>query len=314
MIVIKSTKVINDTEWNSFYNFYKTSYRYKNGSDVEYILNDFLALFKRINANISVENYLIIDSSDVIGRIELNIIKVSEIVSVQIDLPYMISLAMYKRELIVFFDELKLKFRIIKIEFENAKLFRPLEKSNFKFVNTLIELKLEQKNFKRYPIYRNEEKYLFEISSTFSDSELIELSKIYNECYSEMIKNKNFDYSISEDDFIEYYNSLIQYDKKIVFSIIKNESENIIGFSSLIYSTKISSIAYHFFSGIRKEYRGKHLMMYMKSHLYSHLFESEKEIKTIMTECYTTNLPIVKTNKSLGFKECKKKYELIFRV
>ncbi len=313
MIRIKSIKIINHLEWNNFYIFYKDYYFIKNNTKFEYKLNDFLELFKKINRNKSVENYIFWNNIEVIGRIELTIFEQIETVSLQINFATNNKVMLFEKCITEFICQLKKRFKFLRLESNNLELISIFEKLNFKQINTLLDLRLDKNIFENLAIKNQRNvKYQLEIKDKLSNAEIVELSMLYNDCFKEMIKNESYNYSNSIVGFKEFIESIDEYDKKIVLSIIKNEHYEIIGFSSVICSTKKLPIAEHLFSGIRKDYRGQKLSLLIKYKLYRYLFENEKYIKTIRTECYEVNTPILKSNYALGFEIYNKNHELYY--
>ncbi|MBL0079956.1 MAG: hypothetical protein IPP53_12875 [Bacteroidetes bacterium] len=190
---------------------------------------------------------------NIIGRIELNISKQIETVSLQINLVSNSKIYLNEICLNEFVDQLKFRFKVLRLESDNLEIISLFEKLNFKRTNTLFELRLHKEEFVNCEIQNQPtENFEVKIQYELTNQELIELSALYNVCFKEMIKNENYNYSNSITGFKEFLDSINEYDKKIVFSILKNAQQETIGFSSVICSTKKLPISEHLFHVLGK--------------------------------------------------------------
>ena len=96
---------------------------------------------------------------------------------------------------------------------------------------------------------------------------------------------------------------------RMLVGLLFNQSEGLVGLSFvLVYPN--STIAKQEMTGVIKKYRGKKIATCLKATITKETFRRYPQIEQVQTNCYSSNLPIIKINQALGysFKEFKSQF------
>lgn len=96
------------------------------------------------------------------------------------------------------------------------------------------------------------------------------------------------------------------------FLLLFNMEGSMVGMTNLTVPNSGKGEANQWMTGFRKEFRGRSIGKWMKAKSLEYLFKSFPRIKSVRTDSYHTNLPMIKINEAIGFQSMREIPE--FRV
>lgn len=308
---------LDDNLWKSFYKFYSIT---SNSLNQETYFDFHKSYINTFSYN-TIKYEILIKAKKVIGRIETHISNPrtsKEIHSINFLFLNDIDISSLDEILHKYLNSVKLSVNEIKIESNNNVLIDIAKKINFKWTNKLIDFSLKLSNLekKKLNIFQKIKvnNLYCKIVSQLTKDEIEDLAFVYSTLLNEMEReNTNQVFNITAQDLFNYISECSKFNKKILFILLKDTTNNsIVGFSFIDFIIK-NNVAYQQFTGITKEFRKNNLSYFLKAKLYSHILKNEQQIEYIKTDCFEKNIPIIKTNKTFGFKVDKIINELYFK-
>lgn len=124
---------------------------------------------------------------------------------------------------------------------------------------------------------------------------------------------------INEDinaEDIKLYNEKAKQTGGIIYSyLLFDKNDDIIGMTNIWITNKRDPVRlYQFMTGIRKDYRGRNLALYMKSAMLLKLLDDFPGFSYIEADNHPRNQHIISINKKLGYKLKSKYDEYLIRV
>lgn len=96
-----------------------------------------------------------------------------------------------------------------------------------------------------------------------------------------------------------------------LFYLLFKKSQ-LVGMSEVMLYQQSTKRVNQYMTGIKKEFTKKGLASFMKAKMYTHLLKEFPSVETIYTNCFSTNAPMIKINKWLGFELYTITHELVY--
>jgi len=315
-IKILNIDSLDDKLWKSFHKFYTKT---NNSLNQETYIEFYKTYINTLSHN-TIKYEVLIKSKKIIGRIETHISNpksIKEVHSINFLFLNDIDISSLEGILSKYINIVKLSINEIKIETNNIAITDIAKKANFKLTNKLIDFTLKLSNLEKnqldvfQKIKINNIQY--DIVSQLTNTEIEDLSIIYSSLLNDMEReNTNQEFTITSKELFNYFSISSKFNKKILFILLKDTNDKIVGFSYVDFNIN-DNVAYQQFTGVTKKFRNNDLSYFLKSKLYLHLLNNEPQIEYVKTDCFEKNKPIIKVNTVFGFKIDRIVNELYFK-
>jgi len=214
--------------------------------------------------------------------------------------------------------QIKKNQKLIFITKEKA-LYNQLIRLGFVRKNSFVSFKLtiksiDQKMLQNIVINKNLEE--FDLQGGFYGNPEFEIVKkiapFKSELLNDMIcEDKHLPVRITTERKMKQIETAKKENKVNLFFLLKR-NEDVVGMSELMYDYSKPKIAQQFMTGIKKELIGNGLATYMKAKMYLYFLKEYPKLETVYTNCFSTNAPMIKINKRLGFQLYQTMDELVY--
>lgn len=129
-----------------------------------------------------------------------------------------------------------------------------------------------------------------------------EIAQHITTCLNDMQRaNKHEHFKITGDEILQV-NEDTKFTRRSLHLILRDKDSRFLGLC-FGFSQVGSSVCEQRMTGLHKTLRGNGIGTIMKSMCYVKLKEEYPHIKTVLTDCYCDNAPILKTNLKMGFQK-----------
>ncbi|MBN1969688.1 MAG: hypothetical protein JXR48_05385 [Candidatus Delongbacteria bacterium] len=308
--IIQRNTELDDNIWNLNFEFYQKTklVMHKDYQNVEEFKQ---STIKSLNENRNDNSFIILENDSVLGTfnfqindkeekvtLHLNIIesyynsqlfqKIFETIGSKVDKRYKILIKTRNK----IENDLLAKFRIdLNLEIEMFLLRK-------EDLNTKLLKEWEDK------ISTENQDFSLQFYDEIPDDKVEEYTSFFNELLNQMPEGKKETqkYNLTVDEIKKRYEDNKVNNGAIYSFIIFNNTGEMIAKSNVHIDKNDPSYPYQFMTGVKDSYRGKQLGRWLKSKMYTKLFEDFPEIKAIITEMYSHNKYIQNINSLIGYK------------
>lgn len=133
-----------------------------------------------------------------------------------------------------------------------------------------------------------------------------------NTCFKEMIReNVRENLEMKKDHLTKWIESCKRQQTRFKVIVLRNSDKKMVAMSFGLLTEPNPKIFRQHMTGVDKNYRGKGIGMAMKSLLYAQVLREYPSVRTVTTDCFTSNKPMFDIQLKMGFQPTKLSDELV---